>query len=148
MAGAVGASAAGAIILGPVGLVGGLFVHGNEVDIPAGTTMYAETKDNAEVVGFKENGVMDDMKTANMAASGVQVPTFAPVTNSDVDNSGAGDAGTYTDTDTAPQSSNGDLQAGLKDGTVTPVDLYNSKHNDDQQAVVTIQSNTAGDANE
>lgn len=148
MAGAVGASAAGAIILGPVGLVGGLFVHGNEVDIPAGTTMYAETKENAEVVGFKENGVMDDMKTANMAASGVQVPTFAPVTNNDVDNSGAGDAGTYTDPDTAPQSSNGDLQAGLKDGTVTPVDLYNSKHNDDQQAVVTIQSNTAGDANE
>ena len=116
--------------------------------------MYAETKENAEVVGFKESGVMDDMKTANMAASGVQVPTFAPVTNNDVDNSGTGDAGTYTDTDTdtdtdtAPQSSNGDLQAGLKDGTVTPVDLYNSKHNDDQQAVVTIQSNTAGDANE
>ena len=53
-AGAVGASAAGAVILGPVGLVGGLFVHGNEVDIPAGTTMYAETKANTEVVGFKE----------------------------------------------------------------------------------------------
>lgn len=110
--------------------------------------MYAETKENAEVVGFKENGVMDDMKTANMAASGVQVPTFAPVTNSDVDNSGAGEAGANTDGDTASQSSNGDLQAGLENGTVTPVDLYNSKHNDDQQAVVTIQSNTAGDANE
>ena len=142
MAGAVGASAAGAIILGPVGLVGGLFVHGNEVDIPAGTTMYAETKENAEVVGFKENGVMDDMKTANMAASGVQVPSFAPVANNDVDNSGTGDA------DTASQSSDGDLQSGLENGTVTPVDLYNSKHNDDQQPVVTIQSNTAGDANE
>ena len=147
-AGAVGASAAGAIILGPVGLVGGLFVHGNEVDIPAGTTMYAETKENAEVVGFKENGVMDNMKTANMAASGVQVPSFAPVANNDVDNSGNGDTGAYTDTDTAPQSSGGDLQAGLQNGTVTPVDLDNSKHNDDQQAVVTIQSDTAGDANE
>ena len=82
------------------------------------------------------------------AASGVQVPSFAPVANNDVDNSGNGDTGAYTDTDTAPQSSGGDLQAGLQNGTVTPVDLDNSKHNDDQQAVVTIQSDTAGDANE
>ncbi|WP_370850853.1 hypothetical protein [Megasphaera sp.] len=142
-AGAVGASAAGAIILGPVGLVGGLFVHGNEVNIPSGTTMYAETKANAEVVGFKENGVMDDMKTANMAASGVAVPTFSPVTNNDVDTSGTADS-----TADAPQSSNGDLQEGLKNGSVTPVDLDNHPANSDAQPVVTIQSNTSGDANE
>lgn len=139
-AGAVGASAAGAVILGPVGLVGGLFVHGNEVDIPAGTTMYAETKANTEVVGFKENGVMDDMETADMAASGVIVPSFNPVSDSDVDDSAADEH----DSD----SSGGDLQAGLKAGTVTPVDLENTNHDDEAETVVKIQSNTAGDANE
>ena len=139
-AGAVGASAAGAVILGPVGLVGGLFVHGNEVDIPAGTTMYAETKANTEVVGFKENGVMDDMETADMAASGVTVPSFNPVSDSDVDDSAADEH----DSD----SSGGDLQAGLKAGTVTPVDLENTNHDDEAETVVKIQSNTAGYANE
>ncbi len=74
-AGAVGASAAGAIILGPVGLVGGLFVHGNDVNIPAGTTMYAETEKDTDVVGFKQNGTIENLKTANMAASGVTVPS-------------------------------------------------------------------------
>ena len=129
---------AGAVILGPVGLVGGLFVHGNEVDIPAGTTMYAETKENTEVVGFKENGVMDDMETADMAASGVTVPSFNPVSDSDVDDS--------AEAEHDGDSSEGDLQAGLKAGTVTPVDLENTGHDD--ETVVQIQSNTAGDANE
>ena len=69
-AGAVGASAAGAIILGPVGLVGGLFVHGND-----GTTMYAETEKDTDVVGCKQNGTIENLKTANMAASGVTVPS-------------------------------------------------------------------------
>lgn len=122
-AGAVGASAAGAAIFGPVGLVGGLFVHGNEVNIPAGTTAYAETKENAEVVGFRENGVMDSMKTADMAAGGVTVPSFAPVANEDVDDSTASD--TTTDNSTNTGSSNGDLQSGLENGTVTPIDLNN-----------------------
>ena len=75
-AGAVGASAAGAIILGPVGLVGGLFVHGNDVDIPVGTEMLAEAKDNTEVMGFRAVGTPDDMRTADMAASGVVVPAY------------------------------------------------------------------------
>lgn len=75
-AGAVGASAAGAIILGPVGLVGGLFVHGNDADIPVGTEMFAEAKDNTEVMGFREIGTPDDMRTADMAASGVVVTAY------------------------------------------------------------------------
>lgn len=76
-AGAVGASAAGAIIFGPVGLVGGLFVKGNNVEIPVGTAMYAETKDAADVVGFKEEGAPSHMNTADMAARGVTVPVEA-----------------------------------------------------------------------
>ena len=72
-AGAVGASAAGAIILGPVGLVGGLFVKGHDVNIPGGSTMYAETKADTDVVGFKIEGKTENMETADMAARGVVV---------------------------------------------------------------------------
>ncbi len=72
-AGAVGASAAGAIILGPVGLVGGLFVHGSEVDLPTGTNFLAEVEEDTEVMGFYRTGTADDLRTADMAASGVVV---------------------------------------------------------------------------
>lgn len=116
-AGAVGASAAGAIILGPVGLVGGLFVHGNDVEIPAGTDMYAETSENVNVVGFKENGVIDNLTTANNAARGVVVNNGQP----EVDV-------------TAPTSD--DIP---HYGTVTPVQLPQSGSNANQ-TVVSIES--------
>lgn len=114
-ASAVGASAAGAIILGPVGLVGGLFVHGNDVEIPAGTDMYVETADNVSVVGFKENGVTDNLTTANHAASGVVV-----------NNSALKD-------DTAPTSE--DIP---HYGTVAPVELPHSGSDAKNQTVVSI----------
>lgn len=116
-AGAVGASAAGAIILGPVGLVGGLFVHGNDVEIPAGTDMYAETSENVNVVGFKENGVVDNMAAANHAASGVVVNNSQPVAD-----------------ETAPTSE--DIP---RYGTVTPVQLPQAGSNANQ-TVVSIES--------
>lgn len=51
--GAVGASFAGAIILGPVGLVGGAFVRGNDKQLKQGTVFYVETAEAAEVNGYK-----------------------------------------------------------------------------------------------
>lgn len=115
VAGAVGASAAGAIILGPVGLVGGLFVHGNDVEIPAGTEMYAETSENATVVGFKENGVVNDMEAADRAASGVAVGYYGT----------AADEMEPKDTDIPGY------------GTVTPVEIEKEGAN---ETVVTIES--------
>lgn len=123
-AGAVGASAAGAIILGPVGLVGGLFVKGNDVDIPAGTVMYAETKANTDVVGFRQNGEKTDTATADMAASGVAVPSSSISRT-------APEEGPVTDTTTAE----------LKQAeAVTPVPLEHdtTADSDDIQSTVTI----------
>mgnify|MGYP001329675446 CR=1 FL=1 len=123
-AGAVGASAAGAIILGPVGLVGGLFVKGNDVDIPAGTVMYAETKANTDVVGFRQNGEKTDTATADMAASGVAVPSSSVSRT-------APEEGPVTDTTTAE----------LKQAeAVTPVPLEHdtTADSDDIQSTVTI----------
>lgn len=39
---AIGASAGGFILLGPIGLVGGAFVNGKHVDIPKGSELFVE----------------------------------------------------------------------------------------------------------
>lgn len=43
---AAGASAAGYIILGPIGVVGGVFVKGHHIDIPAGTELMVEVEND------------------------------------------------------------------------------------------------------
>lgn len=132
-AGAVGASAAGAIILGPVGLVGGLFVKGNDVNIPAGTTMYAEVKMATEVIGFIEKQQpVSTMASANMAASGVAVPASEPVVA----------AATTNATVTPDTGDGGNVTIPEQDKTehVTPVSLDTTgvPAHDDVQATVTI----------
>lgn len=52
LATAAGASVAGMLILGPVGIVGGAFVHGKEVTIPAGTVIYIQIKDAVTLYGI------------------------------------------------------------------------------------------------
>ena len=41
---AAGASLAGIAILGPIGIIGGAFVNGKNIDLPAGTEFYIQTK--------------------------------------------------------------------------------------------------------
>lgn len=53
LATAAGASIAGMAILGPVGIVGGLFVHGKEIKLPAGSEFYVQTKNDQEVYGIQ-----------------------------------------------------------------------------------------------
>ena len=53
MATAAGASVAGMILLGPVGIIGGAFVNGSEVNIAAGTQMYVQTQNDTEVYGIR-----------------------------------------------------------------------------------------------
>ena len=50
---AAGASVAGLAILGPIGIVGGAFVHGQEVVIPTGTDMFIQTAETTEVYGVR-----------------------------------------------------------------------------------------------
>ena len=51
-AAAVGASAVGALALGPIGLVGGFFVKGKDVEMPAGSTLYIQTKEAVQTRGM------------------------------------------------------------------------------------------------
>lgn len=53
LAKAAGATVAGLIVLGPVGVVGGAFIHGKDVTIPAGSELYIQTKTEASVYGLK-----------------------------------------------------------------------------------------------
>lgn len=52
LATAAGASVAGMVILGPLGIVGGAFIHGKNIDIPAGTEVYIQVRDQATVYGI------------------------------------------------------------------------------------------------
>lgn len=53
---AAGASVAGAVLLGPVGLVGGLFVKGKPIEWPEGTTIYIQPQDVVTVQGVVIGG--------------------------------------------------------------------------------------------
>ncbi|MDU2063334.1 MAG: hypothetical protein E6713_00740 [Sporomusaceae bacterium] len=48
-----GASMAGMILLGPIGILGGAFVHGKDNDMPAGSEIYIQTKSDTRIYGVK-----------------------------------------------------------------------------------------------
>ena len=53
MATAAGATMVGLVVLGPVGIVTGAFVHGKELTVPAGAEMFIQTKEMTPVFGIK-----------------------------------------------------------------------------------------------
>ena len=52
MAYAAGASIAGIALLGPIGIIGGAFVKGKNVDLPAGTELYIQTAEPMTIYGL------------------------------------------------------------------------------------------------
>ena len=48
---AAGASLAGMVILGPIGVIGGAFVNGKNIDLPEGTEFYIQTKNDTTLYG-------------------------------------------------------------------------------------------------
>ncbi|BAL82012.1 hypothetical protein SELR_03040 [Selenomonas ruminantium subsp. lactilytica TAM6421] len=48
---AAGASLAGIVLLGPIGVIGGAFVNGKNIDLPAGTEFYIQTKNDTTLYG-------------------------------------------------------------------------------------------------
>lgn len=49
---AAGASAVGLAVLGPVGLIGGIFVKGDDIEVPEGALLYIQTENESEVCGL------------------------------------------------------------------------------------------------
>lgn len=58
---AAGASVAGIAVLGPIGIVGGIFVQGKDVDLPTGTETYIQTKEAATIYAIQTN-LKDNLK--------------------------------------------------------------------------------------
>lgn len=52
MAMAAGASIAGMVLLGPVGIIGGAFIKGKNINLPAGTELYIQTAEPVTVFGL------------------------------------------------------------------------------------------------
>ena len=52
VAAAAGAGFAGMILLGPIGVVGAAFVHGKNITVPAGTTLFIQTQTDTELTGL------------------------------------------------------------------------------------------------
>ncbi|NLV82365.1 MAG: hypothetical protein GXZ18_05065 [Synergistaceae bacterium] len=62
--GAAGASIAGAVLLGPLGLAGGFLIRGSDKQIKEGTIFYVETGDTANVSGYKIPGQISSIVTS------------------------------------------------------------------------------------
>lgn len=56
MAFAAGASIAGIALLGPIGIIGGAFVKGKNIDLPAGTELYIQTAAPMTIYGLEAQG--------------------------------------------------------------------------------------------
>lgn len=56
IAGAAGATIGGMVVLGPIGVIGGAFVTGKSVNIPAGSITFVQVKGDTEIQGMFYQG--------------------------------------------------------------------------------------------
>ena len=56
IAGAAGATIGGMVVLGPIGVIGGAFVTGKSVNIPAGSVTFVQVKGDTEIQGMVYQG--------------------------------------------------------------------------------------------
>lgn len=59
LAKAAGATVAGIALLGPIGVVGGAFVHGQDIEIPANTQMFIQARDDTNLYGIQVTSQSD-----------------------------------------------------------------------------------------
>lgn len=78
---AAGASVAGIALLGPIGIVGGIFVQGKDVDLPAGTEAYIQTKEEITIYAIQTN--LKD----NLRVNTPEVKESTPVEETNTSNS-------------------------------------------------------------
>lgn len=70
LATAAGASMAGMIILGPIGIIGGVFIKGKEYEVPAGAVLYVQVAEDVLVNGIEvPNMKVSDSDNKEMISS-------------------------------------------------------------------------------
>ena len=55
-------SIAGIALLGPIGIIGGAFVKGKNVDLPAGTELYIQTAAPMTIYGLEAQAPAEEVK--------------------------------------------------------------------------------------
>lgn len=97
---AAGASVAGIALLGPIGIVGGIFVQGKDVDLPAGTEAYIQTKEETTIYAIQTN--LKD----NLRVNTPEVKESTPVEETNTSNSETTYMDNYVDTSTSSSTVN------------------------------------------
>lgn len=113
---AAGASVAGIALLGPIGIVGGIFVQGKDVDLPAGTEAYIQTKEETTIYAIQTS--LKDNLRVNTPEVKESTPVEETNTNSSettyVDNSISTSASSST-TSTSASSDSSDSDYSVSD---------------------------------
>lgn len=121
---AAGASVAGIALLGPIGIVGGIFVQGKDVDLPTGTEVYIQTKEETTIYAIQTN-LKDNLRvnTPQVKESETVENTTnnSSSENTDVDNSTSSSNST---TNTASSSSNNDVDYSSTNEAPSDNDLH------------------------
>ena len=114
---AAGASIAGIALLGPIGIVGGIFVNGKDIDLPTGTESYIQTKTATNIYAIQTN--LDDnfkVNTPPITEEESYSSSTDTSSNSDVNTSPStttenNSSSSSTDYNTNTSSSNNDISA-------------------------------------
>ena len=140
-AAAVGASTIGALALGPIGLVGGIFVKGKDVNMPAGSELYIQTSEAVTTKGL----VLAD--GAPNAVIRKRVVRSAAVTTEAADNQVAA-ASKAEETTAAKTTMDENAKAELesvRDKNSNTTEATNSSANEEEAASVVIVRNDDGE---
>lgn len=114
---AAGASIAGIALLGPIGIVGGIFVNGKDIDLPTGTESYIQTKTPTNIYAIQTS--LDDnfkINTPPITEEESNSNSTDTSSNSDVNTSPStttenNSSSSSTDYNTNTSSSNNDISA-------------------------------------
>ncbi|MDY5481371.1 MAG: hypothetical protein SPG03_03140 [Veillonella caviae] len=105
---AAGASVAGVVLLGPVGLVGGAFIKGKNVEYSAGTIVYVQPQDSVSIQGLVIGGdglahsddeLADAVTVTNISSTNNETDYVDNTENMTADNAVLEDAGSDVDTE-------------------------------------------------
>ena len=140
-AAAVGASTIGALALGPIGLVGGIFVKGKDVNLPAGSELYIQTSEAVTTKGL----VLAE--GAPNAVIRKRVVRSAAVTTEAADNQVAAVSKEEEATAAKPtmdENAKAELES-VRDKNTNTTEATNSSTNEEEAASVVIVRNDDGE---
>ena len=140
-AAAVGASTIGALALGPIGLVGGIFVKGKDVNLPAGSELYIQTSEAVTTKGL----VLAE--GAPNAVIRKRVVRSAAVTTEAADNqvaSASKEEESSAAKPTMDENAKAELES-VRDKNSNTTEATNSSANEEEAASVVIVRNDDGE---